>query len=42
MLCRKFEPIPIKLRIFKVDLKLGKSPCTIAHGLGPSFSEIDK
>ena len=46
MLCRKFEPIPIKIRfflqIFKVAPKSGKSPCTIVQGLWPNFMKIEK
>ena len=44
MLCRKFELIPIKIgffKIFKVAQKLGQSPCTIVHGLGPNFTKND-
>ena len=45
MLCRKFELIPIKIGFFtnfKVAQKLGKSPCTIVHGLGPDFIKNEK
>ena len=45
MLCRKFELNPIKigfLQIFKLTLKLGKSPCTIVQGSGPNFAKNDK
>ena len=27
---------------FKVAQKLGQSPCTIVHGLGPNFMKNDK
>ena len=30
------------LRIFKVAQKLGQSPCTIVHGLGPNFMKNEK
>ena len=30
------------LQIFKVAQKLGESPCTIVHGLGPNFMKIEK
>ena len=45
MMCRKFEPFPIKIRfftIFKVAPKSGKSPCTIVHGPRPNFAKNEK
>ena len=42
MLCRKFELIPIKIGFFNIVQKLGQSPCTIVHGLGPNFMKNDK
>ena len=30
------------LQILKVAQKSGQSPCTIVHGLGPNFTEIEK
>ena len=44
MLCRKFEPIPIKigfLCIFIVAQKSGKRPYTIVQGLWLNFVKID-
>ena len=45
MLHRNFELILIKIRFFtnfKVAQKLGQSPCTIVHGLGPNFMKNEK
>ena len=42
MLYRNFELILIKIEFLIVALKLGQSPCTIVHGLGPNFAKIEK
>ena len=45
MLCMKFELIPIKiafLKIFKVALKLGQSPCIIVQVIGQISSKVTR